>query len=357
VGVAFVISANKRRFVTVRALRLTGLIFATAALTGISLASASAAFAAPAAQQINLFISTSSSSSQYAQISQQLGPALNGVSEVTLAFATFSSAGTASLPALNPNLVSLLQSMPNATIALSVGGAVASQANWSAALANPSAFAASMATAEQGLRSEFGRRVAADIDDEYPTAAQESSMTRLIQDVASQTGAPVTVEVSTYDYAGFNLPAIARTGGVLVDVMALDNAYSSTTATDNASGVQAISEVQQIMSAGVHANQLSVELPAYGMEFPGVTQFGQVYTPGTLTPVADTALAGLPVTEYPSRMASSTMLNGNLVSLQSPADIAETLAQMASLGVTTDSVWQAGQATLPVLQAAESNDG
>jgi len=355
VGVGFVISANKRCFVTVRTSRLTGLIPATLTLTGISLISTSAAFAAPAAHQTNLFISTSSSSSQYAQISHQLGPALGSVSEVTLAFATFSSSGTVSLPTLNPNLVSLLQSMPSAAIALSVGGAVASQANWSAALANPSAFASSMVTAEHALRSEFGNHVAADIDDEYPTAAQRSSMTRLIQDVASQSGAPVTVEVSTYDYAGFNLPTIARTGGVLVDVMALDNAYSSTTATDNASGAQAVSEVQQIMSAGVPADQLSVELPAYGMEFPGVTQFGQVYTPGTLTPVADTALVGLPVTEYPSRMASSTMLNGSLVSIQSPIDITETLAQMDSLGVTNDSMWQADQATLPVIEAAESN--
>jgi hypothetical protein len=351
------IPANKRLFDTAGALRLTGLTLATLALAGISLISAGAASAAPDAGQTNLFITTGSSSSQYAQISQQLGPALNSVSEVTLAFATFSSSGTASLPTLNPGLVRLLQSMPNATIALSVGGAVASQANWSAALANPRAFASSLATAEDELSSEFGNSVAADIDDEYPTAAQQSSMTKLIHDVASQTGAPVTVEVSTYDYAGFNLSAIARTGGVLVDVMALDNAYGSTTATDNASGAQAVSDVQQIMSAGVPAGQLSVELPAYGMEFPGVTQFGQTYTPGTLTPVADTALAGLPVTEYPSRIASSTMLNGNLVSIQSPADITETLAQMASLGVTSDSVWQADQATLPVLQAAESNGG
>lgn len=324
---------------------------------GISLISAGAAFAAPAAHQTNLFISTGSSSSQYARISQQLGPALNSVNEVTLAFATFSSSGTVSLPTLNSNLVSLLQSMPNATIALSVGGAMASQANWSAALANPNTFASGMVAAENGLRSEFGNPVAADIDDEYPTAAQQSSMTSLIQDVARQTRAPVTVEVSTYDYGGFNLPTIVRTGGVLVDVMALDNAYGSTTATDNASGAQAVSEVQQIMSAGVPASQLSVELPAYGMEFPGVTQFGQAYTPGTLTPVADTALAGLPVTEYPSRVASSTMLNGSLVSMQSPADIMGTLAQMASLGVTNDSMWQADQATLSVIQAAESNGG
>jgi GH18 family chitinase len=351
------ISAGKRRFVTARVSRLTGLIIATAALTGISLVCAGAAFAAPAAHQTDLFISASGSSAQYAQISSQLGPALNNVSEVTLAFATFSSSGTASLPALNSSLVSLLQGMPNATIALSVGGAVASQASWSAALANPSAFASSLVTAERALRSEFGNPVAADIDDEYPTSAQKSSMTRLIQNVASQTRAPVTVEVGTYDYVGFNLPAIARTSGVLVDVMAIDNAYGSATATDNSSGAQAVAEVQQIMSAGVPAGQLSVELPAYGMEFPGVTQFGQAYARGTLTPVADTALAGLPVTEYPSRIASSTLLNGNLVSIQSPADITETLTQMASLGVTNDSLWQASQATLPVIQAAESNGG
>jgi Glycosyl hydrolases family 18 len=351
------ISGYKRLFGTVGTLRLTGLILATLALVSISFMSAGAAFAAPTAGQTNLFISISSSSSQYTQISQQLGPALNGVSEVTLAFATFSSSGTASLPTLNPNLVRLLESMPNATIALSVGGAVASQANWSAALANPRGFASSMAAAEDELSSEFGNPVAADIDDEYPTAAQESSMTRLIHDVASQTGNPVTVEVSTYDYVGFNLPAIVSSGSVLIDVMAIDNAYSSHTATDNASGAQALSEVQQIMSAGVPAGQLSVELPAYGMEFPGVSQFGQTYTPGTLTPVADTVLAGLPVTEYPSRIASSTILNGNLVSMQGPADITETLVQMASLGVTNDSMWQADQATLPVLEAAESNGG
>jgi hypothetical protein len=174
------VSVGKRHFVTARASRLIGLIIATTVLTGISLVSASAASAAPTARQTNLLISTNSDPFQYAQISSRLGPALSSVNEVTLAFATFSSSGTASLPALTSSLVSLLQSMPNATIALSVGGAVASQASWSAALANPSTFASSLATAEHAVRSEFGNPVAADIDDEYPTAAQKSSMTGLI---------------------------------------------------------------------------------------------------------------------------------------------------------------------------------
>jgi hypothetical protein len=307
-----------------------------------------------AASHLNLFVPTGDTAQQYANIARTLRGAPRSLGEVTLAFADVSANGLASPPPPNPGLVKLVDGLPKTTeVAVAYDGSLPPYTSLTGILSHPGKYVASVLQTQRTMQGWFpGHSVKeADLDFEYPPASKQGAVSRIVRGIRKG-GLGVTVEAGPGNMQGLNLRRIAKDGAT-IDIMALDNALGVPTAQPNAAGMTAISDTQDVIQAGVPADQISVEFPAFGQTFPGATRVGDRYDMRGTTEIPDRKLICMTSVDN-SRILSSFAEVGHdtLVSWQSPSDIQEVLRRVAALGITGDSLWEADQAPLPVVDAA-----
>jgi GH18 family chitinase len=287
-------------------------------------------------QELEVYMPTWLSADEYKQL--QVLPGLKNINRIIGAFAIPKSASKLSVPVISPELKDLLTTVPDTKFGLSIGGWGATPEQhtsilgaWDDALAKPKLFSKRALAAAHEVGADY-----IDLDMEYPSVAQALTFMRLAhtlrETLPDQIGLSTTMAPAATAEAYVGSLAFGKHGlQTAIDtfhVLTYDhNGPWSETSGYGAPGTWTINCISEWVKKVGDPAQISVGYPTYGYVFEGATQPGQKFTSSSEVEYSQVP-AGSPVQEYPGQLTSFAMINGSWVTLQSPADLAETQAKI-----------------------------